>query len=699
MGRRVLRVGIDVGGTFTDLAALESWSGKVVVRKVASTPNEPHRAVLDALAALLTGYESAPSVEFLAHSTTIATNALLGQLGLELPRIALVTTHGFRDVIEIGRQNRSEVYNLFVERPTPLVSREDRLTVRERIDYRGRVLVALDDRSIERVCEQLRTRSVGAVAICLLHSYANDAHERRLADAIATALPCLRVTCSSDVDPEYREYERCSTTVVNAILAPIVERYLEQLTGELRRKRIDAPFYVMRSDGGMASAPQILARPAALIESGPASGAIASAALGRRIEAQRLLSFDMGGTTAKAGAIIDGLAQVGREFEAAGKTHSGRAVKGSGYPVRFPFVDLAEVSAGGGTIAWTDDAGSLRVGPLSAGADPGPACYGKSDRATVTDANVVLGRLNPRHLLGGAFPIDASRSRSAIESPARSLGVSVESAAAGIVTLVDSAMAKVLRIVTIERGLDPRDFTLVAFGGGGPLHACALADELGIARIVIPAHPGIFSACGLLDAMLVVNDVRSILSPVDEIDDEAVESAFAACEQRARASLLEQGAQRGTIALRREYDARYRGQSFELTIEYDRSHKVIEQRFHEAHRARYGYHVPGEIVEVVNARSTGHARVSAGHGTSRRGPLDSDRTQRRRSAFEESRVLWLNGAFVDVAVYEREELTTGARLDGPAIVEAYDSTVYIAPAWSLAAGGDVLVLQRMARAA
>ncbi len=701
MERRGLRVGIDVGGTFTDLAAVESWSGKLVVQKVASTPHEPHRAVIDALAALLTRYESPPAVEFIAHSTTIATNALLGQVGLELPRIALVTTEGFRDVIEIGRQNRSEIYNLFIERRNPLVSREDRLTVPERIDYRGRVLVPLGDESVERVCELLRERSVAAVAICLLNSYANDAHERRLADAIAAALPDLRVTCSSDVDPEYREYERCSTTVVNAALAPIVERYLEQLAGEFRRNRVRAPFYVMLSDGGMASGPRILARPAALIESGPASGAIASAALGQRIGVSRLLSFDMGGTTAKAGAIVDGVAQVAREFEAAGITHSGRAVKGSGYPVRFPFVDLAEVSAGGGTIAWTDDAGCLRVGPLSAGADPGPACYGKSDRATVTDANVVLGRLNPRSLLGGAFPIDASRARSAIETPARILGMSVESVAAGIVTLVDSMMAKVLRIVTVERGLDPRDFTLVAFGGGGPLHACALADELGIARVVVPAHPGLFSACGLLATGLRVNDVRSILRCAEEIDSEAEEEAFAVCEQRARATLFEQGAHPATIAFRREYDARYRGQSFELTIEYDRSRNAVERRFHQAHRSRYGYDVPGEIVEVVNARLTAHGSLAP--VTLRQAQGDTSRAKPAGRAVEggheQRRALWLDGAFIDVPVFERDALAPAARVDGPAIVEAYDSTVYVAPDWELAVDGDLLVLQRTAKAA
>jgi N-methylhydantoinase A len=687
---RALRVGIDVGGTFTDLAALESWTGATVVQKVASTPREPHRAVIEALEQLLKRYESAPAIEFLAHSTTIATNALLGQLGLELPRVALVTTHGFRDVIEIGRQNRSEVYNLFVERPRPLVARDDRLTVRERIDYRGDVLVPLDDDAVAILCDELRARPIAAVAICLLHSYANDVHERRLAEALTAAMRGVPITRSSQIDPEYREYERCSTTVVNAVLAPIVERYLESLAGELRARGVEAPLYVMRSDGGMSSAAQIRNAPAAIIESGPASGAVATAALGRRIGAHRLLSFDMGGTTAKAGAIVDGVAQVAGEFEAAARTHSGRAVKGSGYPVRFPFVDLAEISAGGGTIAWIDDAGSLRVGPLSAGADPGPACYGRSDRATVTDANVVLGRLNPQHLLGGAFPIDAARAHAAIEAVGRALSMSVEATAAGIVTLIDDAMAKVLRIVTVERGLDPREFTLAAFGGGGPLHACTLADELGITQIVIPPHPGIFSACGLLDANLHVTDVRSVLRNAEAIDSDAIEAGFAASEERARASLIEQGADSAAIALRREYDARYGGQSFELTIEYDRAPSVVEQRFHQAHRARYGYDVAGEAVEVVNARLTATGKVASS-------PLcHSERSEAdpKNGGPCGRRQVWIDGAFVEVPVFQRASLSKAARIDGPGIVDAYDSTAYVAPAWFLVTAGDLLVLRR-----
>jgi N-methylhydantoinase A len=686
---RALRVGIDVGGTFTDLTALESWSGRIAVAKVASTPARPHRGAIEALRAVLGRYATPPAIEFVGHATTIATNALLGQLGLELPRVALVTTEGFRDVIEIGRQNRSEVYNLFVERPAPLVARDDRIRVRERIDRDGNVLIALEEASIDAVCAALRERNVAAVAICLLHAYANDAHERRLAQAVASVLPAVRIARSSFVDPQYREYERFSTTVVNAALAPIVESYLEDLARELRGSGFDAPLYVMRSDGGMATESQIRMRPAAMIESGPASGVIAALALSERAGARKLLSFDMGGTTAKAGAIVNGAAQIAGEFEAAGRTHSGRAVKGSGYPVRFPFVDLAEVSAGGGTIAWIDEAGSLHVGPVSAGADPGPACYGNSDRPTVTDANLVLGRLNPEHLLGGAFPIDARRARRAIEPIAQALGIGVEAAAGGIVSLIDNAMAKVLRIVTVERGLDPRDFTLVAFGGGGPLHACALAGELHIERIVVPPNPGLFSAQGLLHAQLHVTEMHSILQSYAAVDVEHVERVFRSYETSARASLLEQGGDPATIRFRREYDARYRGQSFELRIAYDPSPDATESRFHDAHRARYGYDAPGEIVEIVNARLTATAKVQSTtchpQELAQRASLRTTPTRR---------ALWIDGAFADAPVFQRDGLPNDAQFDGPAIVEAYDSTTYVAPGWSLRVEHDLFVLQR-----
>lgn len=669
-----LRVGIDVGGTFTDVVALDE-SGSARNLKVPTTPREPQRAVIDALRPFL---EDDAQIEWIGHATTIATNALLGQMGLELPRVLLVTTEGFRDVIEIGRQNRSRVYDLFVERPKALVAREDRLTVRERLDFRGETIEPLDDASLDAVVRAASASGARAVAVCLLHSYANDAHERQVAQRLRDACDAV-VLCSSGVNPEYREYERFSTTVVSAALAPIVGAYLEALERELRVLRIMAALHVMRSDGGLSDVRAASSRPASLIESGPASGVIAAAHAARTLGVRKALCFDMGGTTAKAGTVIDGVPEIVTEYEAAGATHSGRSIKGSGYPVRYPFVDLCEVSAGGGTIAWIDEARALRVGPLSAGADPGPACYGRSERATVTDANVVLGRLHQTHLLGGTFPIDARRSHDAIASLARALDLEIEETAAGIVRIIDAQMAKVLRIVTVERGLNPRDFTMIAFGGNGPLHACELAEELGVSRVLIPKNPGTFSAHGLLVAELSVTNLRSVLHATSEISGDALERLFSELEECGRAMLAEQGAGENRLRYLRRYDARYRGQSFELQIEFDGTREGIERRFHDAHRTRYGYAVESEVVELVNARSTVIVEhVQSCHPE----PLDCATRAQGKLRTEGARRVWIAGNFADVPVYRRESLAPNAELPGPAIVEQYDCTTYVKDGWT-----------------
>ncbi|HEU5367870.1 MAG TPA: hydantoinase/oxoprolinase family protein, partial [Ktedonobacterales bacterium] len=497
------RLGIDVGGTFTDLLAFDEQAGTAegaLLRcKVSSTPQAPEEGVLAAIQALLRDHPNV-DMRLISHSTTLATNALLGQLHLELPRLALITTAGFRDVLEIGRQGRAEVYNLFVRRPPPLVRRADRFGVRERVNASGAEVEALDEDGLRAIAQELAQRGIHHAAICFLHAYKNARHEQRARQVLLEELPDLSVTISSDVDPEEREYERASTTVMNALLAPIVRSYLQRLETALKEQ--EAALFIMQSNGGVSSVAQVMARPATIIESGPASGAIAAAHLGRLLGIERMLSFDMGGTTAKAGTILDGTPQVVGEFEAAGRTHSGRAVRGSGYPVRFPFIDLAEVSAGGGTIAWIDGAGAVRVGPQSAGADPGPACYGKGNpEPTVTDANLLLGRLNPGQLAGGTVSISRDLAEAALSQTATRLpGFDSTRLAAGIIRLINADMAKVLRIVSLERGHDPRRFTLVAFGGAGPLHACALADELSIPRIIVPPHPGLFSAWGLLVA-------------------------------------------------------------------------------------------------------------------------------------------------------------------------------------------------------
>jgi N-methylhydantoinase A len=679
-------VGIDVGGTFTDLVARDE-RGAVTAVKVPTTPSQPARGVLAALDQLCARGVALESIERIVHATTIATNALLGQMGLELPRVVFVTTAGFRDVIEIGRQNRSAVYDLFVTRPRPLVARDDRIGVRERMDYRGDVLTPLDGDEIARVVGEVRACDPGAIAVGFLHAYANDAHERRIADALAVALPGVPIARSSEVNPEYREYERFSTTVVDAALLPIVRRYLDDLRRALDERGVRAPLFVMQSNGGMTGVDIAAARPSALIESGPAGGTIAAAALARHIGAANVLAFDMGGTTAKAGTVVGGRVQLATEFEAASSTHSGRAIKGSGYPVRFPFVDLAEISAGGGTIAWIDAGDSLRVGPLSAGAQPGPACYGISDIATVTDANVLLGRLHPTHLLGGTFPIDAARSRASIATLGERLGRSPEETAAGIIALVDAQMAKVLRIVTVERGLDPRDFTLVAFGGNGPLHACALADDLGITRIVVPERPGLFSADGLIAADLRATFVSPILLPCDDLSAIRINAIFGALEARGCKELHEQGARDGTIAISHEADARYRGQSFELTIPYDADPAALAEAFHRAHEMRYGYAARTEVVEIVNIRLTAVASLETSNERATPSATETAAATARRD-------VWIDGGFVTIDVHARASLAAATTLDGPALIDQYDATTFVAPGWRASGKRGALHLER-----
>jgi N-methylhydantoinase A len=649
---------------------------------VPSTPLAPEEGVIEALTMLLEEVEP-NDVAFLSHSSTMATNALLGQINLELPPTALLTTEGFRDVLEIGRQNRSEVYNLFVQRPKPLVERHLRFGVRERMDPFGAEIAPLDRASLNGALNALEKGGVKAVAVCYLHAYANDAHERATLAALHDRFPHLPVSISSDVDPEYREYERASTTVVNAVLGPLVRGYLERLASRARLLKLDAPIYVMQSSGGMAALEAVAERPATMIESGPASGVIGAAYLGRALAIENVLSFDMGGTTAKAGTITGSEPQLTTEFEAAGRTHSGRAVKGSGYPVRFPFIDLAEVSAGGGTIA-AADGGTLRVGPLSAGADPGPAAYGRGMQPTVTDANIVLGRLNPRALLGGAMKIDAARSRRALEALLPELPeLDLDGLAAGIVKLVDTEMAKILRIVTVERGLDPREFTLMAFGGGGPLHACALADELSIPRIVVPPNPGLFSAYGLLAADVRATLVRSFVALADELKHAAIEDAFAEMESRGRAGLLRQGVGVNDVAFLRELDVRYFGQSFELTISAETpfeadAYERARRRFHERHRKTYGYESPDEPLEIVAARVTAIGAV-------RKPTLSADAkappSAPSRDALLERRSVYVADGRVETPVYDRTQLPAGTRWEGPALVEQYDSCTLVAPGW------------------
>jgi N-methylhydantoinase A len=677
------RLGIDVGGTFTDLLAFDEQSGALLRAKVSSTPQAPEDGVLAALRALLAEQPEA-RFQLVSHSTTLATNALLGQLRLDLPRLALVTTAGFRDVLEIGRQGRAEVYNLFVRRPPPLVRRADRFGLRERLDASGNELEPLDEAGLREIASELARRGIRHAAVCFLHAYKNAQHEQRARQVLRETVPDLAVTISSDVDPEEREYERSSTTVLNALLAPIVRAYLQRL--EAAEEMQGAALFIMQSNGGVSGAAQVMARPATIIESGPASGVIAAAHLGRALGIERLLSFDMGGTTAKAGTILDGTPQVVGEFEAAGRTHSGRAVRGSGYPVRFPFIDLAEVSAGGGTIAWLDGAGAVRVGPQSAGADPGPACYGKGNpEPTVTDANLLLGRLNPGTLAGGAVALHRELAEAALARLAgRVPGFDSTRLAAGIIRLINADMAKVLRIVSLERGHDPRRFTLVAFGGAGPLHACALADELSIPKIIVPPHPGLFSAWGLLVADHTHTELRSILAPASACAPEQLESIFRQLETQGRRALAGEQEQAGQITFRRALDTRYLGQSFDLTLPVP---AVIDAAglaqtlagFHALHAHTYGYAASDTEIELVTARVEAAAPLGKPSlpdqppGPAR--PAADAQVETRPVFFENA------GAFQPTPIYQRERLLPGNVVSGPAIIEQYDTTTLLPPGW------------------
>ena len=652
--------------------------------KVPSTPKNPERGVLEAFRLFLRR-EAAGSVKIVGHATTIATNAIFGQVDLKLPRTALITTRGFRDVIEIGRQRRAEVYNLFFERPQMLVERRLRYEVEERIDAQGNILTPLNTAEVEKVLDDIEKEGVESLAVGFLNSYTNPRHEEEALRMARQRLPRIYLTASSLVSNEYREYERLSTAVVNTTLMPIIKTYISRLAVDLKGLGVDAPLYVMQSNGGVATANIAVERPASIVESGPASGVIAAAWLGDLTGERDIISFDMGGTTAKAGTVRGRVPEVVPEYEVAGKIHMGRLVKGSGYPVRFPFIDLAECSAGGGTIAWVDGGDSLRVGPTSAGAHPGPACYGQGgEEPTITDANLILGRLNQRRLLGGEMSIFPRFAKQAFERLSSQLGVGAEEAAVSVVRIANSIMSKILRIVSVERGFDPRRFTLVAFGGAGPMHACALAEELEIGKIIVPLNPGMFSAMGLLTADLFHDYIRALIKRTDDINPEDVESCFREMEEKGRETLMGEGVPTEEMRFHRQLDLRYLGQAYELTVDTPRPFDTEAVRsavaaFHKRHWEVYGYSAEEEPVEFVNIRLRAVGFIPK--PSLRESPSaweEASPIERRRVYFEGK------DAWMETPVYERGSIGSGCTLKGPAVVEQYDATTVIYPGWGAA---------------
>ena len=672
-------VGVDIGGTFTDFVVFDKNRGIFVSKiKALSTPRRPQKAVMRVLSKISKEYQD---IDVIVHATTIATNTLLGQVGLEIPRTALITTKGFRDILEIGRQRRPSLYDLFFEKPKPLIPRRFRFEVNERVDGEGRILRKPSEKELLEIADKILRADILSVAICFINSYLNNENEAYVKKFLEQHLKGKFICASYEVDNQYREYERMSTTVVNAVLMPIVTEYLTELEKSIEQVIPRAKFLIMKSDGGVSESRFIAKRPATIIESGPAAGVMATRFLGSILGLTELLSFDMGGTTAKAGTIIGGEPTITTEYEVGGKVHAGRIIKGSGYPVRYSFIDLAEVSSGGGSIVWVDEAGGLRVGPLSAGSDPGPACYGRGgDRPTITDAHMVLGRIGDGFLLGGEIKVEKWLAEKAFRR-----GVDMMDpieASIGAIKIANSTMAKILRIVTIERGLDPRDFVLTAFGGAGPMHACALAGDLGIRRILIPVFSGLFSALGLIATDYRHVYYRSFMRKTSGLELDELIDVFDDLHREAMKDFSELGVNPNAVVLRDYLDARYYGQGYELLVPVDpmgmRSIEEVERAFHDMHRRVYGYAMEDFEVEIVNVRVEAIGVVSR-------------ITLRKMEKFKEDpssahvgcREVYFESvdSFVVSNIYRREKLVWGNIIEGPAIIESYDSTIVIEPGW------------------
>ena len=668
-----LRIAADIGGTFTDIAAILD-DGVLLTRKVPSTPQDYSRAVTEGIGAMLAeaGLLAGDVLEVL-HGCTVATNAILENKGA---RTALVTTAGFRDVLEMRRIRTPRLYEPLYAKPAPLVPRDRRLEVIERMGPLGEVVTALDGASVEAVIARLRALEVQAIAVCFLHSYANPAHELAVGAALRAAFPDAFVTLSVEILPEMREYERTSTTVINALVGPPVKAYLGALIERLGAAGLPRRLLMMQSSGGILDARVVMEKPAQIVECGPAAGVIGAARFGEMAALGDLITFDMGGTTAKASLIEKGQLLRTDEYEVGGGISlSSRLVKGGGYALKLPVIDISEVGAGGGSIVWLDKAGALKVGPHSAGAAPGPACYGAGGTApTVTDANVVLGYLNPLALAGGTVPIDAALSRRAIrEHVAGPLGLSIEQAAHGIHQVATTLMIRAVKAISTQRGRDPRDFALFAFGGNGGVHGATLAQGLRMPRVILPPGAGVFSALGLLFADVELALSRAFLRRVEATTAEALEAGFAALEL---AVARELDADPASVQFRRAADLRYAGQAFELTVPLGAGPpcpSAIAADFDAEHERTYGHRVDGaRLGEFVTLRVTGalpHAGRS-GLAPPARGAAWGGGT---RLAYFGAAHGWM-----ETPVLTRG-MVTDAPMPGPVIIEEYEGTAIVPP--------------------
>ena len=672
MTDRHLRAAVDVGGTFTDIALSDVRTGRLISAKVLTTPGNRADGVLGGIDVALDVSGAKPEeVAEIVHGSTTGTNALIERTGA---KVGLLTTEGFRDVLEIGRCMRpmEGLYDVTIDRPLPLVPRYLRLEARERLDAQGQVVQPLDEASVAAAAERFALEGVEAVAICFLFAFRNAVHEERAAEIITAALPNVPITLSHQISPEYREYERSSTAVMNAYLTPIMNTYLDDLEPRLQARLGPSRLSIIQANGGSTSVEIARAKALTTVNSGPAGGVVAAAFYGRRHGRKRIVSVDMGGTSFDIGLVEDGASTV---------TTDGAF---QDLPVKIPIIDLHIIGAGGGSIAWQDPGGALNVGPRSAGSDPGPSCYGRGGNApTVTDANLVLGRLNPEYFNGGRIKLDADAARAAVGELAKELDMGLEDAALGILRVVNANMVKGIATVTIQRGIDVRDFSLLSFGGAGGLHAVNLAVELGMVEAVIPPLPGIFSAVGLL-VTETRQDYVTALGNVDSssADMDGLETHFARMEAEGAADMAAQGFGQDDIELRRAADLKIAGQTYELSLPLPDQGTLTQaglsaliEAFSALYRERYAFFFEGEPIELVNLRVTAFGRNATVDL-----PEDESPGGDPAGAIKDRRPVYFEGAgWVECAIYDRDRLAGGMIVTGPAIIEEETSATLVSP--------------------
>ena len=677
-----MRGAVDIGGTFTDIIIYSEKDKKFWKAKLSSDPEHPDKPFIDGIMKTLKKAEAEISqIESLRHGTTIVTNALLEG---KAARTGLLVTRGFRDILEIGRQIRPELYDLNRDRPQPLVRRDFVKEVRERVSAQGEVLQSPEDKEIKKCLEEFRDKEIESLAVGFLFSFLHSSHEDRVKELAAKILKCP-VFLSCRISPEFREYERISTTVIAAAVAPRVIRYVQAVRKHLKNEgwKKDA-LSLMHSGGGTITPEETGSHPHTLVESGPAAGLIGAASLARSLELDRVLAFDMGGTTAKAGLIRNGSIDFTHEYEVGGDFHHGGRQRGSGYPVRSPMTDIVECGAGAGSIAWIDPGGHLKVGPQSAGADPGPACYGKGGKEpTVTDAHLLLGRLNPKGLIGGEMKLSREAAGEAIKTKlCRPLDMEAEEAASGILDIANVSMLRILRVISVARGYDPRDFILTAYGGAGPLHAAELADKLSIPHVVIPRFAGLFSSLGLLFADMSMDFAETVMTGAE--DREKINKALSRLKEQAEEWYEKNEAGNKERKTEITGDMRYIHQNYELNLPLSgfeikkEDAAQIQKDFHKKHEQSYGHSDPGEPVLVVNLRVRAVKKLPKPHfpemKESKKAP---EKSGTRRVRF--------GNQWRKTPIYQRQEIRPGREIDGPAVVEETESTTLVGPGWRLEA--------------